>query len=243
MSLPGEFKFRHIDAQIVIGEKVRQELDLQPTRFIRQGCRTFLIPNGIDESVFSYSHTDRKRIRTQLGIPPSNTVIISTSRLHAQKGVAHAINAFSLAVKATPTLKMLILGDGPEAESLKAQVARLDISSSVYFIGPVGREKIKAYLSAADVFLFTTTRVEGLPLNLLEALSAGLPCIASHHISEPEFDIIAVDPREPLVVAQAIGRSISETGRSRSSKLPAKFTLEHAVDEYLSVLNSLRIPS
>jgi glycosyltransferase involved in cell wall biosynthesis len=240
VGLPGELKFRQIDAQIAIGEKVSRELQLQPTKFIRGGCKTFLISNGIDESVFSFSASARETIRSQLGIVPHERVVISTCRLHPQKGVSLALQAFSIAAREEPLLRMIVLGDGPESEALKHQVVDLGLASRVYFAGAVQRDEMKGYLSAADMLLFTTLRVEGLPLNLLEALSAGLPCLISNHIDDPQFETIAVNPRDPGSVAKEL-LSVARLSQSpRTSRLPRSFTLDHAVDQYLKIFSDLK---
>ena len=70
----------------------------------------------------------------------------------------------------------MICGKGPEEDNLKTLAERLGVAGQIHFLG--FRSDIKELLAAADIFLFTT-RQEGLPRSMMEAMASGLPCVAS----------------------------------------------------------------
>lgn len=77
---------------------------------------------------------------------------------------------------ANPNIQYFICGKGPEEANLKSLANKLGISSQIHFLG--FRSDIKELLKASDIFLFTTKQ-EGLPRSMMEAMASGLPCIAS----------------------------------------------------------------
>ncbi|HBR4945075.1 TPA: glycosyltransferase, partial [Klebsiella pneumoniae] len=80
----------------------------------------------------------------------------------------------------------LICGDGPERDNLEKLARDFGIEQNVIFLGALERKELVEVLSCADAFLFLTKRVEGLPLNVLEAMSVGIPAIISKHLTFAE---------------------------------------------------------
>jgi glycosyltransferase involved in cell wall biosynthesis len=100
---------------------------------------------------------------------------------------------------------------------------------------------VPAFLSAGDCFAFPTLGHEGLPLNVLEALSIGLPCVASDHVRPvfgPDLPITYVPANEPRALADALQR-VTLHGVPERSLLPPPYSLRHCVDAYGSLLEQL----
>ncbi|HYD30972.1 MAG TPA: glycosyltransferase, partial [Azospirillaceae bacterium] len=75
-----------------------------------------------------------------------------------------------------PSLRLVIVGDGEERERLRAETTRLGLGDVVHFTGH--RTDVPALLAEADVYVLPSLS-EGLPMALLEAMSVGLPVVAS----------------------------------------------------------------
>ena len=102
--------------------------------------------------------------------------MITVTRLVEQKGVDVLLKAAALAFSKVPNWQLAIIGEGPLRHELQALANKLGIASRVKWYGQV--DNPIAYLNAADAFILTS-RFEGSPNALLEAMACGLPPIVS----------------------------------------------------------------
>lgn len=129
---------------------------------------------GIDLLGYNGIQQFREEKRRELGFCDDDILLISMGDLIVRKNYRVAIEAIA---KCKDTkLHYLICGQGEELDNLKLLAKQLNIESQVHFLG--FRSDIKELLSATDIFLFTTLQ-EGMPRSMMEAMAAGLPCIAS----------------------------------------------------------------
>ncbi len=101
--------------------------------------------------------------------------VLVAGRLVPQKHVARAVEAFALAA-ASRDLRLTIAGDGPERADLERQVARLGLADRVAFLGHVA--DLAPVLDSADILL-VSSRFEGTPSVVFEALAAGVPVVST----------------------------------------------------------------
>ena len=83
-------------------------------------------------------------------------------------------------------IKLVIIGDGPEAESLKTKVESMDLNEKVFLVGRQKREDVLRYLCSADVFVLNTY-FESFSFQTVEAMKAGLPVVITRTGSLPEL--------------------------------------------------------
>jgi len=234
--------YPRFDAIVAVGDRVAADLTAWPARCVVDKDRVRVIRNGIDTGIFRPDGATGRRIRTELGWSEEFRVVISASRLHRQKGVAYGLEAFALLAKSREDLRYLIVGEGPELQALKERAASLKIDDRVHFVGGVAREAMPAYLNAADVMMFTTTRIEGEPLNVLEALAVGLPAVVSRHLYRgglPSDQILLAKPSDPTAVAAALNRALA-TPPIKESKLPRGYSAAASTEQYLALFKELR---
>lgn len=103
--------------------------------------------------------------------------VITTARLSKEKGIDVLLKAWVSVVRQEKKLKLVIVGDGPLAGELKKLSRFLRVKEYVEFTGMV--QSPTEYLREADLFVLPS-RAEGLSNALLEAMSYGLPCIATN---------------------------------------------------------------
>jgi L-malate glycosyltransferase len=123
------------------------------------------IPNGVEipeERKINFSLLNR---------------VVTVARLSLEKGVDVLLSAFAICRRKRKDLKLIVVGDGPLKSELKAASRSSGIEDSVEFTGT--RIDIKGCLKSADIFVLPS-RTEGMPNALLEAMSYGLPCIATN---------------------------------------------------------------
>lgn len=232
--------YPRFDAVVAVGERVNQDLLKPPASWVLPAARVCLINNGIDTSVFHPSNENRKAIREELGLDDQTPLIVSASRLHVQKGVGHALRAFALLLDEMPDAVYLVAGDGPERASLESLSADLGIAGRVRFLGALDRPRLAGILQAADAFVFLTEHVEGLPLNILEALACGLQCIISNHLKIFESDfLLPAMPRDAREVAQILGSTLNSRDAWTESQLPPEFVLAHSARQYLELFSDI----
>lgn len=129
---------------------------------------------GIALEDFQAADCDSEALRRELGLGPEDIACISAGDLIERKNYETAIRA--IAIAQNPAIHYLICGEGPEREKLEGIARELHIEDKIHWLG--FRTDIKELLAASDIFLFTT-RQEGLPRSMMEAMASGLPCVAS----------------------------------------------------------------
>lgn len=116
----------------------------------------------------------------------AGVVITCVARLHPQKGHADLLEAVARIVATAPPFTLQLAGDGPLRADLEDQVRRLGLEAQVTLLGLVTRDRLSAVLAATDLVVLPSYW-EGLPVSLIEALSAGLPIVASDAGGNPEL--------------------------------------------------------
>lgn len=143
--------------------------------FASAGTHVVYVPGvGVDTAVFSVpAQEERMRARQELGIAGEATVLAWTGELNANKRPQDAVRLLRLSRAEGADIILLLAGTGPLERSLRTDSALPD--DSVRLLGYV--QDMRRILQAADIFL-NTSRREGLPLSVMEAMATGLPIVA-----------------------------------------------------------------
>lgn len=144
--------------------------------------RIDVIHNGIDPGP-EPTDDDRANARERLGIAPDRPVAMQVARFHPVKDHQTALRAWSIVHQQLPDALLILVGDGPERESLEALAQTLDLQDAVRFTGSV--DNARKLIPAADLCLLTSLS-EGLSVTLLEAMAAGKPILATDVGGNPE---------------------------------------------------------
>jgi sugar transferase (PEP-CTERM/EpsH1 system associated) len=134
--------------------------------------RIAVLYNGVDIDRFKLQ--DKAAARSALGINGNEFVVGSVGRLAKVKNYPLLLRAFARVAK--PEMRLMLVGEGPERESLLALAISLGVESRVWLLGH--RENVAEMLCAMDVFVLPSLS-EGMSNTLLEALCVGVPVIAS----------------------------------------------------------------
>jgi len=132
------------------------------------------VPNGIRREDFRFSAADRAEIRRRYGLERA-TVIGHAGHFNRVKNQKFLVSLLPR-LRELGDFRLLLLGDGADRETVKAEISRLKLEE--YVILPGNVDEIGPFYSAMDVFALPSL-YEGLPLALLEARSSGLPCVIS----------------------------------------------------------------
>lgn len=154
--------------------------------------RMFVAPIPIDVSRYQARPEARASVRNSLGYTKNELLVCSVGQAIYRKGWDVLIRAFAKVTKNFPQMRLLLIGaitndahstTDSYQKSLLQLVDELKIKDRVNFLGI--RKDVADILSAIDIFALTS-RAEGMPLAILEAMAAGLPCIASSVGGVPE---------------------------------------------------------
>jgi glycosyltransferase involved in cell wall biosynthesis len=137
-------------------------------------ARIHVVPNGIDVTRFAPNSEARARARSELGIPGDSWLVGTVGRLAPEKDQALLIRA--MAPLLDERRQLVIVGDGPEREALERARAETWRAEFCQLIG--ARADVAPYLAALDAFVLSS-RTEGLPLGLLEAMATGVPVVST----------------------------------------------------------------
>jgi len=206
---------------IAVSDQVARSLPSLPTRSVTT------IDNGIDVSAMSAWSDQRDAVRQELGIPAATTVIGNVANLSPIKRHDLLIEAFSAVHARQPHTRLLLIGQYRDRlEELENHARRLGVEHAVQFTGP--RDDVPRLLSAMDIFCLSSDS-EGLPVSLLEAMSAKLPVVATQVggipgvIDSPELGLL-VPPDNPdqlqaavemLVTDPSLRRQLGQAGHDR----------------------------
>ena len=138
-----------------------------------------LFNNSIDSSRFQYNPSVRSQVRKELNIDNNTFVIGNVARLNRYKNQTFAIDVFAKLIATQPNAILIFVGVGETEASLKQKVQNLRLEKNILFLGL--RKDVNRLLQAFDVLLFPSI-FEGLPVSLIEAQAAGLPCVLSDTI-------------------------------------------------------------
>lgn len=114
------------------------------------------------------------------GAPSSSTTVLYVGRLSEEKGVAVLLDAWARA--RLRDLELLVVGDGPQREELERRAV-----PGVRFTGWLSKDEVRTRMLSARAFVFPSVSFEAFGLTIVEAMSAGLPVIASAHGSPEEI--------------------------------------------------------
>ncbi len=140
----------------------------------------YILNNAIDVRQFNYDLQTRQQLRDDLGLTDS-FVVGNVGRFYSPKNHKLLVEVFAELLLKVPEAKLLLVGEGELEQAVRQQVKELGIEDSVVFTG--ARSDVYRYLQAMDVFVLTST-FEGLPVVLVEAQSAGLPCVTSKRVTD-----------------------------------------------------------
>jgi glycosyltransferase involved in cell wall biosynthesis len=177
---------------------------------------------------------------------PRERWVIASGRLEMQKGFDLLIEAFATIAETHPDWKLKILGDGSQRKSLADQIHALGLEQAVELCGWV--EDPDVWICKAELFVLSS-RYEGFPNALLEAMAVGVPVISFACDSGPaeiirqEVDGLLVPANDVQQLAQAMDRLISNPQQraafgQRALEVNERFSRERFFQSWDAILNA-----
>lgn len=194
--------------------------------------RVEVLENGIPVAEYPYAYRSSTGLRNELGIDGDAPLLVVVGRLETQKGHAYLDEALASLQEAWPSLRAVYLGEGPLRGAIAADLADKGLASTVHLLG--FRDDLKEVLAAADLFVLPSLW-EGLPIAVLEALSLGMPVVATAVDGTPRIiadgvDGLLVPPRDPPALAAAIHKMLHDPAAARALGEHGRRTVQERFD-------------
>ena len=194
------------DASIAVSREVCDSMT--------QRCRnqTQVIVHGIDTTAITALRAERDSTRKTLGVSDEEMLVVTVANFRAQKGYPDLLQAIKVVIDRSPSVKFLIIGQGPLEGAIREQHAKLGLGSRVDILGY--RADAMTITAAADIFVLASHH-EGLPVAVMEAFAAGVPVVATDVGGLPEIVIDGVSgrlvlPHRPDLLAIAIESLVND---------------------------------
>lgn len=167
--------------------------------FARHGMRATIVPNVVDLDAFRPA-----------AAPPPGLHVVVTRNLEPIYDIATALRAFALVCARHVDARMTVAGSGPERPALEALATGLGIAAHVRFSGRLDNAELPALYRSATAAL-NPSRVDNMPISLLEAMASGVPIVSTDvggvpHMVDDERTALLVPPGDPQRMAAAILR-------------------------------------
>jgi sugar transferase (PEP-CTERM/EpsH1 system associated) len=169
-----------------------------------------------------------------------DVVLLNVGRFAPQKNHLLLVEAFALAVKEYPAMKLWLVGDGPLKPAVEKIIVEMGLERKVLFLGV--RDDVPRLLAATDLFVLSSD-YEGVPLSVLEAMAAGKPVVATAVGGVPELvedgvTGVLVPPRNPEALAKGILRLAKDAdlrqrmGKAARERALERFDISRTAREY-----------
>ena len=196
--------FGNVTRIIAVANSVKE--DVLRSNWALSAEKLTVLENSVEYKRFADVSTSKKDAKMMLGVPPDVFVFGTAGRLAPTKGLVHLIEAFPKVKEFKPSAHLVLLGDGPCKAELEQQALNMSCHDSIHFLGR--RDNIEQLLRGMDVFVLSSI-AEGMPRVLLEAMVAGVPCIAANVGGIAEIinskDVgILVPPKDSQALAEAM---------------------------------------
>jgi glycosyltransferase involved in cell wall biosynthesis len=224
------FCLAQVSRAIVLGDSFRSKLDgLVPAEKVR------VVPVGIRQEIFEAAKGGPRIARN------GKHTILYLGTLVESKGFVDLLRAVPLVLQQRKDVRFVFVGDKslPETRAAEEWTTRQALDAYVTFAGPKsGSEKVDALLEAETFAFPTWYPLEGQPIVLLEAMSAGLPILTTRHATIPdvlgEDGAVYVNKKDPEDIARKICILLEDAElRARMGQAnQRKFLQSHTVEQF-----------
>jgi len=216
-----------------VAEFSRRVTGLDPAKLV-------VIPNSVDSDRFAGAPAADLSL---FDIPKGSKVFISVGRLDRQKGFDVLIDAVSLLNPLPSDVYFLIVGDGPDFEKLRLQIAQSKLTRQIRL---AGRREDVPQLLKASLALILPSRWEGMANVVLEAMAAGLPVIATQvegisELVQHGITGLVVASEKPVELKSAINHLlthpdfIAAAAKNSEALVKKEFTTKASTDAYCNL--------
>ncbi len=233
---------RHIDMVVPVSHAIGRQVMAE--RGVPQ-AKIHTIHYGVD--IQKYNIRNGANRRAELGLRPDEIVFGTNARMTHQKGHVYLIEAAQEVVKKHPNVRFVLAGDGPLRAEIENQIKNANLEKNFLLLG--FRNDIAELLPAYDMYVLPSL-FEGLPNQVLEAMSCGKGVVASavdgtvEAVVEGETGLLVPSKNSPALAKalltvlenRPLFRKFGENSRKR---IEQNFTIEQEIQKFEALFDSL----
>jgi glycosyltransferase involved in cell wall biosynthesis len=232
-----KFVLKHTDEVTAVSNAIKNKIHT-----IGYKKEISVFPMGIDTNKFNPNKFNQS-IKKQLNI--ENYFLLFVGRIVEKKGLVFLIKAMPQILQSFPKVKLVVIGDGPEKDSLFKLCNKLNILENVIFLGAIPHNKLPSYYATADIFIGPSVIAksgdrEGFGLVFAEAMSSETVVIATNlpaiqDIVNKNTGFI-VEQKNPHAIATTVVNILKNKSRLEKMKKNGRM---HIVSNYdISIVNN-----
>lgn len=202
------------------------------------------IRTGIGGEMRILPSEEISKIKEEYGLLDKDFIILSLGRLTDQKNIPLVLDAFNILRRQNKNAVIIVGGSGPAEDEIKKYIDKLKLKN-IYFLGNVKQKDIVGLYNIADVFVITS-KYEGGPITIYEALSCGCPVISTdvgvaHEVIQNDITGFIVNENSAIAFAEKMKIIRDDRTRFRSNvqKKKSDFSIETIADRYIEIYNSI----
>ena len=236
-------------SELIVPTKKTYDLFKEKYKYDRD---IYIVPTGIEVERFyreKFKPEELQKIREKHQLKKSDFVILYVGRLGKEKNIEFIIDVQQMLVKDYPKAKLVLVGDGPDAEDIKALVRKYNIEKNVIFTGKVPYDETPKYYNMADIFI-TASHFETQGLTVIEAMAASLPAIC---IDDESFNNTVVNGLngyifktkeeckkdiEAIIKDKKMKEKLARGARTSAEMHSSKYFAEQVLDVYKKAIES-----
>ena len=241
-ALWARLKYRPYSVVAAISSAVESELvdhvGLDPARVVR-------VASAVDSERYRPESTARDRLAEAFGIPSASMVVGVVAQLISRKGHALLLDCMPEVIARHPEVHLLCFGRGPQERALSRRIAKLGLGDHVLLTG--FRDDLAELMPGMDLLAHPALQ-EGLGVAVLEAMSAGVPVVASNagglpDIIEHERSGLLFEAGDPRVLRDGILRMLGDEdlrlrlARAGRERVESRFSVQRMSRRYVEVYN------
>lgn len=192
------FVINRVDKVIAVDEKTKE---FYTQKFPKVANKVEVIPVSVDTTIFK--PMDKNLLRKKYNFNKDDKIVMFIGRHNKEKRIELLIDAIELVKKEIPNCKLVLIGNGPEKNSLMSRTEGLDY---IIYLDTIEHSLIPELLNCADIFALCSA-FEGMPNVILESLACGVPVVST---DVGDLKKVVVDGQNGFIVRRATVDEVSE---------------------------------
>jgi glycosyltransferase involved in cell wall biosynthesis len=233
-------ELRHIKSSNIIttiSESVAKELK----EYGLNQDRISVVSNGVDENIFYPKKND--------GTNNDKKYIMYAGRIDREKGLFDLVESANIICNKRTDISFIIAGDGRDSNRLKKKIKKIGLQKRFIFLGQIEKDQMIKLYQNATLFILPSYR-EGLPTVLLEAMSCGLPILATDVRGNRDLitngkNGLLIPPKDPKKIAETIltllndKKLMKQLGNNARKTIIKNYTWNAVSNKFLKCYESL----